>query len=29
MSSQEKVHKLFRQCALAVLNAGSDMDDVT
>ena len=29
MSSQDKVHKLFRQCALAVLNAGSDMDDVT
>lgn len=29
MSSQDKVHKLFRQCALAVLDAGSDMGDVT
>ena len=29
MSSQDKVHKLFRQCALAVLNAGSELDDVT
>ncbi len=29
MSSQDQVHKLFRQCALAVLNAGSNLDDVT
>lgn len=29
MSSQDQVHKLFRQCALAVLNAGSHHDDVT
>ena len=28
MSSQDEVHQLFRQCALAVLNAGSDLDDV-
>lgn len=28
MSSQDQVHKLFRQCALAVLNAGSNKDDV-
>ncbi len=28
MSSQDQVHKLFRQCALAVLNAGSNQDDV-
>jgi len=28
MSSQDQVHRLFRQCALAVLNAGSDQDDV-
>ncbi len=28
MSSQDQVHRLFRQCALAVLNAGSDKDDV-
>lgn len=29
MSSQDQVSKLFRQCALAVLNAGSNLDDVT
>lgn len=29
MSSQDQVHKLFRQRALAVLNAGSHHDDVT
>ncbi|MEQ8314535.1 MAG: nucleotide 5'-monophosphate nucleosidase PpnN [Gammaproteobacteria bacterium] len=28
ISSEDQVHKLFRQCALAVLNAGSDKDDV-
>ena len=28
MSSRDQVHRLFRQCALAVLNAGSDTDDV-
>ncbi|MEM8561327.1 MAG: nucleotide 5'-monophosphate nucleosidase PpnN [Pseudomonadota bacterium] len=26
-SADEKVHQLFRQCALAVLNTGSNMDD--
>ncbi|MCY4264156.1 MAG: nucleotide 5'-monophosphate nucleosidase PpnN [Gammaproteobacteria bacterium] len=28
MSSNDQVRRLFRQCALAVLNAGSDQDDI-